>query len=429
MDGVLRDGPHGPANSRRIIPTQGNPLGGLSEKKYLKKAADPAAVKRRAQAAGYVKRRTYQAAAKNAAAAASKTAAAHSATTAGLKGAAGGGLKAVAGAFGGLLAPLLGILLVVVFIAVLGGASGSSTQQQNQVSLNGLSGVQLEVATALSQAGYGPVQIASIMGNIQGESGWDPTVGDASSGYGLYQFTGSSYTAFANWCDANGKQKDSATAQTEYIASNLQGLWGTALHESGYYGAITDYAGKDVSYEAWQSSTDVGFATYAFMACYERPRSDVAPSSFTEDRLPAAQQFYALLTGGAGGLGEDYANADETGKAIVNAALVTPWPGADLCATWVSHVYQQAGLGYPTGNGNSILAGYATSSDWANIKVGQIISAQYGSGSAGAIYGHTGIYIGDGKVMDSISSGIRTSSLTDWIAENGRGWVVYGWPW
>lgn len=165
------------------------------------------------------------------------------------------------------------------------------------------------------------------------------------------------------------------------------------------------------------------------MACYERPRSDVAPSSFTENRLPAAQQFYALLTGGAGGLGEDYANADETGKAIVNAALVTPWPGADLCATWVSHVYQQAGLGYPTGNGNSILAGYATSSDWANIKVGQIISAQYGSGSAGAIYGHTGIYIGDGKVMDSISSGIRTSSLTDWIAENGRGWVVYGWPW
>ena len=137
-------------------PTQpGNSLGGLSEKKYLKKAADPAAVKRRAQAAGYVKRRTYQAAAKNAAAAASKTAAAHSATTAGLKGAAGGGLKAVAGAFGGLLAPLLGILLVVVFIAVLGGASGSSTQQQNQVSLNGLSGVQLEVATALSQAGYG----------------------------------------------------------------------------------------------------------------------------------------------------------------------------------------------------------------------------------------------------------------------------------
>ena len=429
VDGVLRDGPHGPANSRRTIPTQGNPLGGLSEKKYLNRAADPAAVKRRAQAAGYVKRRTYQAAAKNAAAAASKTAAAHSATTAGLKGAAGGGLKAVAGAFGGLLAPLLGILLVVVFIAVLGGASGSSTQQQNQVSLNGLSGVQLEVATALSQAGYGPVQIASIMGNIQGESGWDPTVGDASSGYGLYQFTGSSYTAFANWCDANGKQKDSATAQTEYIASNLQGLWGTALHNSGYYGAITDYAGKDVSYEAWQSSTDVGFATYAFMACYERPRSDVAPSSFTEDRLPAAQQFYALLTGGAGGLGEDYANADETGKAIVNAALVTPWPGADLCATWVSHVYQQAGLGYPTGNGNSILAGYATSSDWANIKVGQIISAQYGSGSAGAIYGHTGIYIGDGKVMDSISSGIRTSSLTDWIAENGRGWVVYGWPW
>ena len=422
-----------PALDGRDPAQPGSPLGGLSEKKYLKKAADPAAAKRKAQAAGYAKRRTYQTAAKNAAASAAKSSA--HAATAGFKGAstaAGGGLKAILAGMGGALAPILGILaLLMLFLLLAGGAAGgkAATSNSSDLNINSLTGIQREVAQALSQAGYGPVQIASIMGNIQGESGWDPTVGDASSGYGLYQFTGSSYTAFANWCDANGKQKDSATAQTEYIASNLQGLWGTALHESGYYGAITDYAGKDVSYEAWQSSTDVGFATYAFMACYERPRSDVAPSSFTEDRLPAAQQFYALLTGGAGGLGEDYANADETGKAIVNAALATPWPGADLCATWVSHVYQQAGLGYPTGNGNSILAGYATSSDWANIKVGQIISAQYGSGSAGAIYGHTGIYIGDGKVMDSISSGIRTSSLTDWIAENGRGWVVYGWPW
>lgn len=155
----------------------------------------------------------------------------------------------------------------------------------------------------------------------------------------------------------------------------------------------------------------------------------VVHNTLQDTELDGADNLYYETKGTVSGAKAVYANADETGKAIVNAALVTPWPGADLCATWVSHVYQQAGLGYPTGNGNSILAGYATSSDWANIKVGQIISAQYGSGSAGAIYGHTGIYIGDGKVMDSISSGIRTSSLTDWIAENGRGWVVYGWPW
>lgn len=41
-----------------------------------------------------------------------------------------------------------------------------------------------------------------------------------------------------------------------------------------------------------------------------------------------------------------------------------------------------------------------------------LISAQYGSNTpAGNAYGHVGIYIGDGKVMDSIYSGLRTISL------------------
>lgn len=423
-----------PALDGRDPAQPGSPLGGLSEKKYLKKAADPAAAKRKAQAAGYAKRRTYQTAAKNAAASAAKSSA--HAATAGFKGAstaAGGGLKAILAGMGGALAPILGILaLLMLFLLLAGGAAGgkAATSNSSDLNINSLTGIQREVAQALSQAGYGPVQIASIMGNIQGESSqWDPTAGDAANGYGLYQFTGSSYTAFANWCDANGKQKDSATAQTEYIAAHIQSSWSTVLHESGYYGAITDYAGKDVSYEAWQSTTDVGLATYAFMVCYERPDSGPAPSSFKENRLPAAISFYAVLTGGTGAMGEDYANADETGKAIVNAALTTPWAGPDKCATWVTWVYQAAGLGTHGGNGNTMLAGYATSSDWANIKVGQIVSAQIGSGSAGAVYGHVGIYIGDGKIMDNITSGLRTIPLTDWIAENGRGWVVYGWPW
>ena len=63
-------------------------------------------------------------------------------------------------------------------------------------------------------------------------------------------------------------------------------------------------------------------------------------------------------------------------------------------------------------------------------KVGMLVSAQYGSNTAaGNAYGHVGIYIGDGKVMDSIYSGLRTISLSDWVSQNGRGWVVCGYPW
>lgn len=101
-------------------------------------------------------------------------------------------------------------------------------------------------------------------------------------------------------------------------------------------------------------------------------------------------------------------------------------------------VYARAG--HPVGgNGNTQLGnqGYGANysqkratTDLSQIKVGMLISAQYGSNTpAGNAYGHVGIYIGDGKVMDSIYSGLRTISLSDWVSQNGRGWVVCGYPW
>ena len=115
------------------------------------------------------------------------------------------------------------------------------------------------------------------------------------------------------------------------------------------------------------------------------------------------------------------------------------WPGASLCATWTSRVYAAAGYSIH-GNGNTQLgnkgggaANYDPSratTDLSTIKVGMLISAQYGSNSAaGNRYGHVGIYIGDGMVMDSVSTGIRTISLSDWVSQNNRGWVVCGYPW
>jgi cell wall-associated NlpC family hydrolase len=47
--------------------------------------------------------------------------------------------------------------------------------------------------------------------------------------------------------------------------------------------------------------------------------------------------------------------------------------------------------------------------------------------SSGRIYGHVGIYIGDGLVMDSLYY-VRTVSLDAWIAEySGMAEVRWGW--
>lgn len=126
--------------------------------------------------------------------------------------------------------------------------------------------------------------------------------------------------------------------------------------------------------------------------------------------------------------GESYSSATEQQKRIVDACKSTPSPGAGLCATWVSQVYDAAGVPQHGGNGNEMLDGNETSTDWSKIKVGQVVSAEKTGTALGQTYGHVGIYVGDGQVMDNVGY-IRTMSLEDWVSEYGQyGWVKYGWP-
>lgn len=119
---------------------------------------------------------------------------------------------------------------------------------------------------------------------------------------------------------------------------------------------------------------------------------------------------------GVGG-GKEYEASTEVQKKIVNAAYITPSPGAGWCAMWVSQVYQNAGLGYIGGNANDMYRNYTFTSDRSKLKVGMLVAVESSSsgGTAGLTYGHVGIYIGDGKVIDNIGH-IRVTTLDDWIA-------------
>ena len=120
--------------------------------------------------------------------------------------------------------------------------------------------------------------------------------------------------------------------------------------------------------------------------------------------------------GGIGG-GKEYEASSEVQKKIVNAAYITPSPGAGWCAMWVSQVYQNAGLGFIGGNACDMYRNYTFTSDRSKLKVGMLVAVESSSsgGSLGVTYGHVGIYIGDGKVMDNIGH-IRVTTLDDWIA-------------
>lgn len=119
--------------------------------------------------------------------------------------------------------------------------------------------------------------------------------------------------------------------------------------------------------------------------------------------------------GGVGG-GQDYEASSDIQKKIVDACYITPSPGKGWCAMWVSQVYQNAGLGYIGGNACDLYRKYAFTSDTSKLKVGMLVMVESSSSGtqAGLTYGHVGIYIGDGKVMDNIGK-VRITTLDDWI--------------
>lgn len=120
--------------------------------------------------------------------------------------------------------------------------------------------------------------------------------------------------------------------------------------------------------------------------------------------------------GGIGG-GQEYEASADVQKKIVNAAFITPSPGPGWCAMWVSQVYQNAGLGYIGGNANDMYRNHTFTSDRSKLEVGMLVAVESSSsgGQAGLIYGHVGVYIGDGKVIDNIGH-IRVTTLDDWIS-------------
>ncbi|QGM92008.1 hypothetical protein GIR35_12430 [Enterococcus faecalis] len=420
------------------------PLGSLSEKKSAQKAIGTVEAKRKAQAMSYLKKNVYKTAEK-----AKTTTTATKSIISVAKHSGGSGFLAAFSPFSALF-PI--ILLLLFFMLVLGGMGADEAQRKSAGSLEG---VPAEVATILKGYGYTNEGIAAILGNMQQESSMNPgTAGDDGYGtasVGLIQLSGSNKNSFLRWCGNNGKTWYSVAAQMEWSFSGEPGTghfiedWSGVLAAS-YYELEDGYEerfGRDFyrDGEHMKNSTDVDLATYSFMACHERCGSrkgygdDV---SRLDKRLEYARGFLAQMSVGSTEGGQDYSSAEQWQKDLVDTCQRVPWPGASLCATWTSNVYRSCGHEV-YGNGNSVLGhqGYGASyypsratTDFSKIKVGMLVSAQYGSNSAaGNTYGHVGIYIGDGMVMDSVNTGVRTISLSDWVSQNNRGWVVCGYPW
>lgn len=105
---------------------------------------------------------------------------------------------------------------------------------------------------------------------------------------------------------------------------------------------------------------------------------------------------------------------------VRDSAFRTPATPGGYCAKWVTNVVSNAGYVRYTGDACDLYRSYCTSSDPKQLKVGMIIAVStHPRTYAGSIYGHVGIYIGNGLVRDSAYGYVHQISVKDWIAYYG----------
>lgn len=126
----------------------------------------------------------------------------------------------------------------------------------------------------------------------------------------------------------------------------------------------------------------------------------------------------------------DYGGITGNGSldSVLGACYSTPSPGDGLCAAWVTNVFQSAGVGYFGGNACDMFASWCYSADTSSLQPGMILAvSSHSHTTAGAIYGHIGIYVGGGTVMDNVGY-IRSIGVDEWISFYGTT-VTPRWGW
>ena len=352
---------------------------------------------------------------------------------------------AVSTALAPMLVPIIGILVVAVVVSNLFSFLFDWMSQDNVGSLDG---IPAQIAATMKGYGFSNEAIAGVLANAEMESSMNPASDENMDGkfnyvyeraLGLFQFTYADnfrdpdsdyaaggtqeYTQFKRWAADNGKSWSDAAVQIDWVFSGEHpegyyiNRWGTNLADAGYYAGDPGYSDTGGQLyrtaDEFKGATDAKVAAYSWMACYEKPAN--GQYSHLDKRLAAADDYLKKLTSDSySGTTQEYYLASDQQRAIFDAAKQTPSPGNGLCAMWVSQVYSKAGLGYPSGNANDMFWQYCWSTNPSDLKVGMIVAVPtHTRTSAGRVYGHVAIYIGDGMVMEN-ADGINVQSLQSW---------------
>lgn len=148
-------------------------------------------------------------------------------------------------------------------------------------------------------AGYSKEATAGILGNMQQESGVNPTAIQKGSGHAAgivqwesYKNKSGRWKSMADYAQSKGKDWTDLGSQLEFVHQELQGLDHYFRDGSG---SITKAGAQPTTYSEWKNSSNLDAATRQFEGAFER-----SGKPMMENRIASAKKYYELYGGGAG---------------------------------------------------------------------------------------------------------------------------------
>ena len=164
-----------------------------------------------------------------------------------------------------------------------------------------ISSIKKSVWDALKKAGYSDVATAAVMGNIECESGFNPSIIEKGNnvGFGLCQWSYGRRTALENYANSINKKPSDLDTQLTFLLAELNpdgGAGGYASYQMGGTSS-TAYDGNAYTVTDWKDSNDINKATTAFMALFERPSYDININHLNKRKEKANYYYVSLKTG------------------------------------------------------------------------------------------------------------------------------------
>lgn len=151
--------------------------------------------------------------------------------------------------------------------------------------------VEEKVWFTLKANGLSDIAVAAVMGNIYGESAFNPLAVESNGeGIGLCQWSFGRKEQLIKYAESKGTTWQDVNTQIEFLLGEINkngGANGYAKFQMGvtYYG---------YNYESWCNGTDLDTATKAFMAVFERPNMNLA---HTDTRCNKAKTYLQAYEG------------------------------------------------------------------------------------------------------------------------------------